>query len=538
MWESRESRPRAPETDHHYPESKPVNEEREGSQEREASWSPQGDDDASSFASYPDTVDVHDEENREWLSRDRQPRGRISWVVSWFVILGLVCFLAWRASADPQEASQNALQEAQARYVVGVKHVLGELGGPDLAGQIDILDAGSVRQRLEYITLVNELSGPQAARDKLVDLRERLAKRSDVEVTPEEGRILESLERHLVVLVAENDESTLDADRELLRDELGWYGRLVVSKGQDADPAERREILVQARRTMWGLLGVVAWYVLLGSVGLLLLIGFVLLARYAVLRLGADAQPGYAIVYVETFALWLVVYLTSGVLLGLLDFPEFSLWTQVPAFVLSMSVLFWPCCRGVPFARVREDIGLNFGRGRFGEPLFGGIAYAMSLPLLAVGALVMFLLGGMPSPFGVLAAGAELESFEPVTAPSHPISEHLASGDLQTILAVFLLACVFAPIGEEIFFRGFLQRALRETSAHKGRWISWLLSSLFSSFIFAAIHPQGMAAVPPLMALAIGFCLAREWRGSLVPGIVAHGINNFVTLLASLLLLG
>ena len=37
------------------------------------------------------------------------------------------------------------------------------------------------------------------------------------------------------------------------------------------------------------------------------------------------------------------------------------------------------------------------------------------------------------------------------------------------------------------------------------------------------------------MALATAFALAREWRQSLLPSMIAHGVNNGLTLLALLL---
>jgi membrane protease YdiL (CAAX protease family) len=51
------------------------------------------------------------------------------------------------------------------------------------------------------------------------------------------------------------------------------------------------------------------------------------------------------------------------------------------------------------------------------------------------------------------------------------------------------------------------------------------------SFLFAVIHPQGFLAVPPLMSLALAFTLMREWRGTLLPPMIAHGINNAVATL-------
>ena len=41
-----------------------------------------------------------------------------------------------------------------------------------------------------------------------------------------------------------------------------------------------------------------------------------------------------------------------------------------------------------------------------------------------------------------------------------------------------------------------------------------------------------------LMSLAFGFVMAREWRGTLLPGMLAHGLNNGVVLMLSIMILG
>jgi len=53
---------------------------------------------------------------------------------------------------------------------------------------------------------------------------------------------------------------------------------------------------------------------------------------------------------------------------------------------------------------------------------------------------------------------------------------------------------------------------------------------LAMAFCFAAVHPQGLLAIPALMGLAIAFGSMREWRGSLVAGMVTHGLHNGVLL--------
>jgi len=185
---------------------------------------------------------------------------------------------------------------------------------------------------------------------------------------------------------------------------------------------------------------------------------------------------------------------------------------------------------------VRTDVGLTLGRMPLLEPFAGVACYIMSLPVLAVGLIIMLVLqawqqslsGGGPSP----------DDFNSPVSPGHPIVVYLARGGWGLRLQVLFVASIVAPIVEETMFRGVLYRHLRELSCWIDRIASVIFSALVSSFIFAVIHPQGLVAVPMLMSLAFGFVMAREWRGTLLPGMVAHGINNGVVLMLSILILG
>jgi membrane protease YdiL (CAAX protease family) len=110
------------------------------------------------------------------------------------------------------------------------------------------------------------------------------------------------------------------------------------------------------------------------------------------------------------------------------------------------------------------------------------------------------------------------------------VVEYVLRPDWWARLQVLLLASVIAPIVEETMFRGVLYRHLREASSRLGFVLSILVSAVLVSFVFAVIHPQGLEAVPLLMALAFAFCLMREWRGTLLPSMIAHGINNGLVL--------
>jgi membrane protease YdiL (CAAX protease family) len=211
------------------------------------------------------------------------------------------------------------------------------------------------------------------------------------------------------------------------------------------------------------------------------------------------------------------------VALHFLSTDEMGMLPAAGAMFLSLLALLWPVLRGIPWRQVREDIGWTLGRRPALEPLIGVGCYIMALPLAAVGLMITLIL--MLLQQGPAAAGVD-NPFTPPTYPAHPVVETLAFGDLWSRLQVVLLASVAAPIMEETMFRGVLYRHLREATRRWGGALSFIVSGTLVSFIFAVVHPQGWVAVPVLMALAYGFTIAREWRGTLIPAMVGHGLSN------------
>jgi membrane protease YdiL (CAAX protease family) len=72
----------------------------------------------------------------------------------------------------------------------------------------------------------------------------------------------------------------------------------------------------------------------------------------------------------------------------------------------------------------------------------------------------------------------------------------------------------------------------------RGRRFSFWTAALVSAVIFAAIHPQGLMAIPALAAMGFGFSMLREWRGSLVAPMTAHAFHNGMLVLAMWVVLG
>jgi membrane protease YdiL (CAAX protease family)/uncharacterized RDD family membrane protein YckC len=102
----------------------------------------------------------------------------------------------------------------------------------------------------------------------------------------------------------------------------------------------------------------------------------------------------------------------------------------------------------------------------------------------------------------------------------------LDAGVLAAVPVVTLIVIV-APIAEEIFFRGMLFGGLR-------RRVPTVPAAAISSVVFGALHATtGIGAVPPLIIFGFMLALLYEGTGSLVPGMIAHALNNALALAAS-----
>lgn len=124
---------------------------------------------------------------------------------------------------------------------------------------------------------------------------------------------------------------------------------------------------------------------------------------------------------------------------------------------------------------------------------------------------------------GIWAAALDLEQ-------QQDLPEELgATGPLLNALAVVVLVTVVAPLGEELFFRGFFFGALRNW---RGPWPAALLTGIAFGGIHAASSPVGYLV--PLMIFGVGLCLLYHWTGSLYPSIALHALNNSVALGANL----
>ena len=512
-------------------------------------------------------TDRYGSDDPHGLLRMDRPRG---WgCLSWIFILTMVGFLVFFRDVkseqveqipalDDTAASMQGMMELQVRVHVGLAEVMRQVqpgddaviramfeGDPtDPANQAQhaaMWSRGTFGQRLQYVILGCELSGPKAALKLLGKLKWDW-ETAKLQPSAEQLAVFATLRKTYQDFRKKKYDapSVADPERQQLLARLGWYGRLALTPPNAPDRIARQHVMESPLRLVYTVFGALGYIVAMGIMGAIGLIVFAVGTSSGRIQVGLREGSGSSGVYAETFAIWLFVF-TGGSL-------ALEFWPRPgDRFLLSLAVMFgsllslvWPVLRGISWTEVRQDLGLTRGRAGWLEPLVGFPSYAMMVPMLAIGVTItlLALLVWLSSAGGGGGAGggAPASPFEEQQMISHPVVNVVLQGGFWLQLQLILLACVAAPIVEEIMFRGVLYRHLRDATRGWGWMVSCLASALWTSFIFAVIHPQGMLAVPALMSIACGCTLAREWRDSLWASMIVHAINN--SLVFTLLMVG
>ena len=143
--------------------------------------------------------------------------------------------------------------------------------------------------------------------------------------------------------------------------------------------------------------------------------------------------------------------------------------------------------------------------------------------------------------YALLAFGAVMLVEDPLTNASdwlfdffrlpHPDQDTVEMfrqfSSAKDIVGFMLVAVVFSPIVEELFFRGFLLTFLKN-------YTTPLLAIVLSAGVFAFAH-LNLGVVIPLWFLGIVLGIAYEHTGSLLVPMTIHGCFNLATALALLL---
>lgn len=149
---------------------------------------------------------------------------------------------------------------------------------------------------------------------------------------------------------------------------------------------------------------------------------------------------------------------------------------------------------GLRSSRAARDLAIG---AWFGAGLFGVTVFAVA-PLLAW--------------LWTLVSGHAPPAIDQPVVPEDPTTAQAVLGAVAVVLG--------APLGEEVFFRGFLHASLR------GR-MGFAAAASISSLAFAIFHVSPFLI---LLMIFVGFALAWlfERRGSLIAAIGAHAMFNII----------
>jgi len=331
-----------------------------------------------------------------------------------------------------------------------------------------------------------------------------------------------AMEKHWADLAPERREllqqaltdGVTEAERAELETWLGWFARLASGPGltepEGAGEIRREATVAMVTAGLLILAGGGAWFLGAG------LLGYYILVKRKEVDFHAyrpeQSAPG---VLLESFALYLG-FMAAGEVLTYWH----HIW-QIVGFCMALVFpLLWPRIRGVRWRELAAAVGWTRGRGFWREAGAGVVGYLVLLAMASGGVAVTLMLSEAAEFGRSWAQGASGET-PPMGPQEHPIVGFLVEGNWSMRVALLLLAVVYAPLVEEIFFRGGLQGYLRS------RW-RFVGSALLTGVIFAALHPQGLWGIPALASISFALSLLREWRGSLIAPMVAHALNNGV----------
>ncbi|HEX8877677.1 MAG TPA: CPBP family glutamic-type intramembrane protease [Phycisphaerales bacterium] len=382
-----------------------------------------------------------------------------------------------------------------------------------------------VRRAIVTAEILRE-KGAAEAEKTFAALEAEFAERPDREaraLEPEEKEEIDGVSADIAALRTVYARGTLDeAARERLIARHGWFARVAMTYGQpDTDPA-RVDLLGGGLVLFSLLIGII--FVMLGGVVAGFACFVVAIVLFATGRMrprfvkpapggsfGWELLAGFTFTFLAfKLIIWGVVlattgqggtppsWLPTGVLLGQ--------WTVALA-------VFTPVLLGVSFAQWRALSGWTAPRGVLRELGAGVFGYLAGLPLV-IGALIVSLVVDRIY-LSVTGQGAR--------DSSNPILELASKSDAFTLVLLFSLATVWAPLVEETVFRGGMYRALR-TRLHA------ILAGLISAVCFGVMHGYPLTLLGPVMAIGLTFALMREWRGSIIGPAFGHFLNNATVL--------
>lgn len=228
---------------------------------------------------------------------------------------------------------------------------------------------------------------------------------------------------------------------------------------------------------------------------------------------GLVARSGFVISLVAWFVAILVSSFWAVTLVS--AFGDGSL-SDAPLWLGAVAnVPLWLVLGGVPIAVARAGNGMRSELRwsfRWTDPLVG-LVVGVAGQLLMVPAIYWFT-------FRIIGE-------RDLSAPARELAERADSGGAIGIAVFVVMTVVFAPITEELFYRGLVLGGLEGLVP---RWAAVLVSS----FIFGIVHFQ-LLQLPGLMAVGLVLSLLVLGTDRMGPAIWAHAAFNLTAVVLQLM---
>lgn len=382
-----------------------------------------------------------------------------------------------------------------------------------------------VRRAIVTAEITGDKGGAEAEKT-FAAMEAEFADRPDREaraLEPEEKEEIAAISADIAALRAVYAGTPIDdASRDRLIARHGWFAKVAMTYGKPNTDPVRVDLLGGGLVLLFLLVGIIL--VMLGGI----LAGFACFVIAIVLFATGKMKPrfvkpapggsfGWELLAGFTFTflafkliIWLVVLATTG------KGGTPPSWLPTAVLVGQWTValaVFTPMLLGVGFAQWRQLSGWTAPRGVLRELAAGTFGYLAGLPLVLGALLVSLVIDQIY--LSVTGQGAR--------DSSNPILELASKSDALTLVLLFSLATIWAPLVEETVFRGGMYRALR-TRLHA------ILAGLISAVCFGVMHGYPLTLLGPVMAIGLTFALMREWRGNIVGAAFGHFLNNATVL--------
>lgn len=363
--------------------------------------------------------------------------------------------------------------------------------------------------------------------------RRRTEVRDDESLTDEDRRVYDQLfaavaaDIDVARRVLDTDQTPVDQyDLDKFQTHHGWFGKLLETFGSEKGRQERKLMAAKGARAFLIISVMFTVVVCAFVVGCVLAVAawFANFQGHLHWRMRHPKGPTY--LYAEAFAVFLASFFVLLVVseAASIGANEWMLRviaiTRMAVQFALLGLCFYPFFRSKRPDLITRDIGWHTGKGITSEIFAGVLGYFAGLPIIALGlGLMLLLMSVVSSITGGSGAGGGL---------THPIVETYTGSPIMVFVAL-VFAVVWAPFVEETMFRGCFFTFLRTKHG-------FIVSALLSSFVFAAIHPQGWMSIPALGSVGYVLAMIREWRGSLIAPMVAHALHNATLVMFGVLL--